>query len=56
HLLAAGGEKLDVAVDRLLETLGRGPFIFNLGHGILLDTPPENVERVVDRVKSWSAS
>jgi len=46
-----GGEVMDMAVDRLLRILGKGPFIANLGHGIVLSTPPENVKRLVDRIR-----
>lgn len=49
-LLHAGGPALDARVDALLEAWGRGPYIFNLGHGILPDTPVEHVARVVARV------
>jgi uroporphyrinogen decarboxylase len=31
------------------------PFVFNLGHGIVPDTPPDNVARVVARVRSRGA-
>jgi uroporphyrinogen decarboxylase len=51
-LLVAGGSELDARVDALLETLAAQPFIFNLGHGILPDTPIEHVTRLVDRVKN----
>jgi uroporphyrinogen decarboxylase len=30
------------------------PHIFNLGHGIVPDTPPENVARLVDRVRAFN--
>jgi uroporphyrinogen decarboxylase len=50
--LLAGGETLDRAVDAILEALAGRPHIFNLGHGILPETPVENVARLVDRVRS----
>ncbi len=49
--LLAGGPALDSAVDGILSALGAGPLIFNLGHGILPDTPIAHVERLVDRVR-----
>lgn len=49
-LLRAGGRALDMRVDRLLEQWSDGPYIFNLGHGVLPDTPIENIDRVVRRV------
>jgi uroporphyrinogen decarboxylase len=49
-LLRAGGEALDRRVAQLLEAWGQGPYIFNLGHGILPDTPIAHVERVLARV------
>ena len=54
-LLLAGGEALDRETDRILEILGRGPFVFNLGHGILPETPIANVERLVERVRKGKA-
>jgi uroporphyrinogen decarboxylase len=50
--LLVGGAALDRAVDRILETFATGPFIFNLGHGVLPDTPVAHVERLVARVRS----
>ena len=50
-LLVAGGEALDIRVGAILETLGQQPFIFNLGHGILPETPIEHVTRLVNLVK-----
>jgi uroporphyrinogen decarboxylase len=49
-LLRAGGPALDARVEALLEAWSGGPYIFNLGHGILPDTPIEHIARVVDRV------
>ena len=49
--LRAGGEVLDREVDAVLEAFASGPFIFNLGHGILPDTPVANVERMLMRVR-----
>lgn len=52
--LLAGGASLDRAVDSILQAFAAGPFIFNLGHGVLPDTPLENVERLVGRVRAGS--
>jgi uroporphyrinogen decarboxylase len=49
--LRAGGAALDRSVDAILTALGAGPFIFNLGHGILPDTPVAHVERMLERVR-----
>jgi uroporphyrinogen decarboxylase len=51
--LLAGGPGLDEAVDALLAAWGDGPWIFNLGHGVLPTTPIANIGRVVERVTSW---
>jgi uroporphyrinogen decarboxylase len=50
-ILAVGGPRLDQAIDAILAALSGGRFIFNLGHGILPETPIGNVERLVARVK-----
>jgi uroporphyrinogen decarboxylase len=49
--LLAGGPALDRAVDTILEASSGGPFIFNLGHGVLPDTPISHVERMLARVR-----
>ena len=48
--LLAGGAALDREVDDVLRHLGDGPLIFNLGHGILPETPIAHVERMLNRV------
>jgi uroporphyrinogen decarboxylase len=50
-LLVAGGEALDRRVDEILEAMAGKPFIFNLGHGIVPETPPEHVGQLVNRVR-----
>jgi uroporphyrinogen decarboxylase len=49
-LLRAGGPALDARVDTLIEQWNQGPYIFNLGHGVMPDTPIEHIERTVRRV------
>jgi uroporphyrinogen decarboxylase len=46
-LLVAGGPAMDQQIRVVRDTLKVNPFIFNLGHGIVPETPPENVERLV---------
>jgi uroporphyrinogen decarboxylase len=50
-VLLTGGPALDRAIDRVLETFAARPFIFNLGHGILPETPIGHVERMMRRVR-----
>jgi uroporphyrinogen decarboxylase len=50
-VLIAGGAALDRAVDSILEVFSERPFIFNLGHGILPNTPIAHVERMLARVR-----
>ncbi len=54
--LAAGGDALERAARRILDTLGAGPFVFNLGHGVIPPTPPENVARLAAIVRDWRAA
>jgi uroporphyrinogen decarboxylase len=49
--LLVGGKALDDAVDTILAAFTQGPFIFNLGHGVLPDTPTEHVEQLIKRVR-----
>ena len=54
QILVAGGETMRVAVTDILEVLGAGPFVFNLGHGIVPETPPEHVAELVTQVRAWT--
>ncbi|WP_407150861.1 uroporphyrinogen decarboxylase [Bradyrhizobium sp. ORS 86] len=51
--LITGGAALDRAVDDVLENFGNGRLIFNLGHGILPETPIAHVEQMVKRVRAY---
>jgi uroporphyrinogen decarboxylase len=50
--LLAGGPALSRYVDRILEVMKERPFIFNLGHGVVPETPPEHVAALVEQVRS----
>jgi uroporphyrinogen decarboxylase len=50
--LVTGGDGLDRAIDRILEKLGDGRLIFNLGHGITPDGRIDNVSRMLARVRN----
>jgi uroporphyrinogen decarboxylase len=49
--LVAGGAALDRAVDDIRAAMAGKPFIFNLGHGILQETPIAHVEQLLKRVR-----
>lgn len=52
RVLLAGGAALDEAVGSILKALRGGPFIFNLGHGVLPETPLENVARLATLIRN----
>ncbi len=54
-MLVTGGEPMRREMERILKTLGSGPFVFNLGHGIVPATPPEHVAELAEFVRSWPA-
>ena len=43
--------QIEAGVDAILENLGDGPLVFNLGHGITPDADPDNVQRMIDTVR-----
>ncbi len=49
--VVAGGQAMESGIDRILDALGSGPLIFNLGHGITPDADPANVAALVSRVR-----
>jgi uroporphyrinogen decarboxylase len=53
-MLVTGGPALDREARRILDKLGQGGFIFNLGHGVVPETPPEHVAQLVEIVRNWT--
>jgi uroporphyrinogen decarboxylase len=49
--LIAGGEALEMSVQRILSAFAERPHVFNLGHGILPDTPIDHVEHLLRLVR-----
>jgi uroporphyrinogen decarboxylase len=50
-VLISGGNDLIKAVENILSAFRNRPHIFNLGHGILPDTPIEHVEHLLSQVR-----
>lgn len=49
--LIAGGVELTDAINHIINALAERPHVFNLGHGILPDTPIAHVEQLVAHVR-----
>lgn len=56
RLLVCGGDALNRGIDDILETMAGRRFIFNLGHGIVPQTPPKHVGQAVDRIRAGSSA
>jgi uroporphyrinogen decarboxylase len=52
-MLVVGGRALEDEARRILDKLGGGSFIFNLGHGVVQQTPPEHVAQLLEIVRNW---
>ena len=52
-LLVAGGAAMAAEARRILETLAGGPFVFNLGHGVVPETPPGHVAALAALIRGW---
>jgi uroporphyrinogen decarboxylase len=55
-LLVAGGAPMAAAARAIFKALGGGPFIFNLGHGVLPSTPTEHVKVLIELVHSGASA
>lgn len=51
HHMVTGGAAMDADIRRIVAALGKGPHIFNLGHGITPDASPDHVERMIAVVR-----
>lgn len=54
--LLMGGEALVASAKHILDTFSNHPFIFNLGHGIIKETPPEHVLQLSTLIKDYKRS
>ncbi len=50
--LVAGGQAMESETTAILDAMRGRPFIFNLGHGIVPQTPPEHVAALLERVRA----
>lgn len=54
-VLLTNAKVIEAEVRKVLHSFGKGSgHIFNLGHGITPDVPPENVKAMIDAVRKWS--
>lgn len=53
--VVAGGKALEDGIDAILDKLGHGPLIFNLGHGITPEADPAHVTALIERVRGAKA-
>ncbi len=51
--LVVGGPTMLAEATRILSTLAPGRHVFNLGHGIVPETPPGHVEALADLIRAW---
>ena len=50
--LCVGGDQMIEVCEEILNAIGNRAFVFNLGHGVHKTTPPENVNKLVDYLRS----
>ena len=54
-LLVSGGKALRDSATEIMDALAGGPFVFNLGSGIVPQASPDHVAELIDLVRSWPA-
>jgi uroporphyrinogen decarboxylase len=55
-LLVQGGEAMENRIIEIINRMSTAPFIFNLGHGIIPQTPPEHVGALSKLIRNGSTS
>jgi uroporphyrinogen decarboxylase len=50
--MVTGGKALLEETTKILDFFSNGPHIFNLGHGITPDGKPENLQLMIDKIRS----
>lgn len=51
--LLSGGDALISSAETILENLGPNPFVFNLGHGVIKETPIDHVEQLCEIIRNF---
>ena len=51
-VLLAGGGVMAVETHAILAAMQGRPFIFNLGHGVVPQTPPEHVSALIEMIRA----
>ncbi len=52
-VVVVGGDRMERAAAAYFEAFADVPYIFNLGHGFIPETPPENVAHLVSFARQW---
>ena len=52
--LVTGGQQMKDEINRIIDCFGDRPHIFNLGHGVVPQTPPEHVQDLIDFIRTKS--
>ncbi len=54
--LLTGGAVLQREAQRILQTMADRPFIFNLGHGVMKETPPEHIAALAQIIRDYKSA
>lgn len=52
-LLLKGGQDMVDQVQKICDILADGPFIFNLGHGVIKETDPDHVTQLITSIRKY---